>query len=92
MNWKVSKAISHDSNLDVVEIYSPPIIASMAKRLGMKAGWLFDLTGIDEADGEPLDFSKSDKRLQARAKVQKDKPFMPIASPMRAAFWQLKHI
>ena len=91
-NRKVSKAVSHDSNLDVVEIYSRPRIASMAKRLGMKAGWLFDITGIDEADGETLDVSKSNKKLQARAKVQQDKPFMFIASPMCMAFCRLQEL
>ena len=37
----------------VSEVYSPPRVASLAHRFGMRAGLSLDLTVLDEADGEP---------------------------------------
>ena len=50
----------------MAEVYSPPRVAKMAKRLGMKAGWSLDLTGIDESDNEQWDFSRPEQRARAR--------------------------
>ena len=55
----------HEGVADVAEIYSPPRVAKMAKRLGMKAGWSLDLTSIDGLDNEPWDFSRPEKRERA---------------------------
>ena len=82
----------HDGAADVAEIYSPPRVAKMAKRLGMKAGWSLDLTSRDELDNEPWDFNKPEKRARAREVLLRDKPFMLIASPMCTAFCRLQEL
>ena len=61
---------------DVAEGYSPPRLTAMAKQMGMQAGWAYDLTTIDEDDGQPWDFSKADKQAKAKKRVVEDKPFM----------------
>ena len=40
--------------MDVAEVYSPPRIAEMAHKFGLRAGWSLDLTTCDE-HGKPWD-------------------------------------
>ena len=77
------------SSMDVGEVYPPPRISKMAENLGMKAGWSFDLTCVDEEDGEVWDFSNESKKKKARERLDRDKPFLLVASPMCKAFSRL---
>ena len=46
----------------------------------------FDLTVNDPDDGQPCDFSVNGKREKARAKLDRQKPYLLIGSPSCAAF------
>ncbi len=78
--------------MEVAEIYSPPRITKMANQLGMSGGWALDLTEIDEEDGKPWDFTDISKRKKALQRVEKDKPFMLIMSPMCGPFSKLQEV
>eukprot|EP00972_Heterocapsa_arctica_P016733 2468579-Heterocapsa_arctica.AAC.1 len=41
---------------DVSEVYSPPRVTTMAKAMGMRAGWALDIRTVDE-QGRRWDFS-----------------------------------
>ena len=47
--------------MDVAEVYSFPRVAAMAKRLGFRDGWSFDLTTCD-TDGREWDFNVSEMK------------------------------
>ena len=71
---------------DVTEIYSPPRITAMAKKMGLKDGWALDLTETDEDDNQPWDFSIPSKRKKAKDKVKADKPLVLVLCPMCGPF------
>ena len=60
----------------------------MAKTLGMKPGFALDLT-VNDDDGAPWDFSLKEKREKAAEKLEREKPFMLVTSPMCAKFCSL---
>ncbi len=78
--------------MDVAEIYSPPRITAMARTMGLNDGWALDLTEIDPDDGEPWDLSVKTKREKAKKKVDEDRPFMLILSPMCGPFSRLQEL
>ena len=81
--------VEHSGGDEVAEIYSPPRITAMAKMLGMKEGWALDLTVNDE-DGEAWDFSRPEKQRRAKEQLDRNKPFMFVASPMCGPFRTLQ--
>ena len=46
------------ASMDVAEFYSPPRVAEMAAKTGLRAGWGMDLTTCDH-DGRAWDFNTS---------------------------------
>ena len=78
--------------MDVAEVYSPPRITAMARTMGLKDGWALDLTETDPDDGEPWDLSVKAKREKAKKKVDEDRPFMVILSPMCGPFSRLQEL
>ena len=52
--------------IEVVEAYSPPRVAEMARKMGFKAGWSLDLTTIHQ-DGRMLEFNEIEMRNRAGA-------------------------
>ena len=84
--------LRHVPGIEVAEMYSPPRITEMARKLGMDGGWALDLTEVDEEDGQPWDFTKADKRAKAKRLVETDKPFMLIMSPMCGPFSKLQEV
>ncbi len=78
-------------NMDVAEIYSPPRITEVAAEMGLEAGWALDLTTVDEHDGKPWDFTFEEKRIRCKKRIDEDKPFMVIASPMCGPFSSLQN-
>ena len=83
-------SMHHSGDADVAELYSLPRVTEMAGTMGMKPGFALDLMKDDEDDGEPWDFSRAEKRKKAAEKVDREKPFMLITSPMCAKFCQLQ--
>ena len=71
--------------MDVTEVYNPPRVVDMDRKLGLRAGWSLDLTTIDE-ERRPWDFNKVHMRNKAVRKLLNDKPRFLIGSPMCAAF------
>ena len=67
--------------MDVAEFYSPPRVATMASRMGLRVGWSLDLTTKD-TDGRAWDFNVPEMRNRAARLVLKDKPMLLIGSPM----------
>ncbi len=62
----LEQAIAYiEVRIDVAEVYSPPRVADVASKMGMKGGWPLDLTGLDPADGQPWDFTKEEERRRA---------------------------
>lgn len=61
--------------VEVVEAYSPPRIAAMARKMGLRVAWSLDLM-ICEEHGQPLDFKNM--RGAAVMKLTRDKPILLI--------------
>ena len=77
----------------VSEIYSPPRVTAMLKRLndhGLIPGLALDLTTMDPDDGTPWDFDLPAKREKALKLLRAQKPLFVIGSPMctRWCSWQ----
>ena len=78
-------------HMDMAEIYSPPRVATMAKKLVLRVGWSFDLT-ICDSDGKEWDFNSAEMRNRAARKVLRDKPIVLIGSPMCGPFGAMINI
>ena len=68
-------------NIDVAEVYSPPRVTQMARKMGLRACWSLDLTTTD-ADGRAWDFNSLEMRNRATRRVLQDRPLLLIGSPM----------
>ena len=77
-------------NMEVAEIYSPPRITKRARRMGLRAGWSFDLTTCDE-NGRPWDFNCKEMGNAVVRKVIQDKPILWIGSPMGGPFGMMNN-
>ena len=78
----------------VSEVYSPPQVNEAARRkpqMGIVPGFAFDLTTCDER-GVPWDFSITERRQEARRRVQVDKPTLLIGTPMCTRFCVFQHV
>ncbi|MBV61870.1 MAG: hypothetical protein CMH65_11270 [Nevskiales bacterium] len=67
----------------VSEIFSPPRVTAAAKLLpGMRVspGLAMDLTTTDE-QGVPWDFTKAERRAEARQRLRDERPFVLVGSP-----------
>ena len=82
-NATMMEALLHQ--MQVVEIYSSPRVAAMAKKMGIRQGWSLDLTTC-ERDGRPWDFNQVEMKNRAIRKVLRDKFFILIGSPMCGPF------
>ena len=79
------------AKMEVAEVYSPPRVPEMARKMGLHAGWAFDITVADQ-DGRAWDFNQLEMRNRAIRNLLSDKPTVLIGSPMCTAFCQLNHI
>ena len=73
------------NNMDVAEVYSPPRVAAMARKMGLRAGWSLDLTTCD-TDGKAWGFNSKEMRNRAARKLLRDKPMVLVGSPMCSPF------
>ena len=60
------------SKVDMAEVYGPRRIAQMAKQMGLRGGWSFDLT-TEDTDGRKWDLNQADMRNRAIRKVLTDR-------------------
>ena len=67
--------------MHVVEFYSPPRIADMAKRIGFMAGWSLEIT-IHDTDGRAWGFNSLEMRNRAARRVLRYKPLLLSGSLM----------
>jgi len=74
-----------DGGIDLVEMYSPERIATVAREKGLRAGLSMDLlTGWN--------FDREQDREEARRYVRRVKPMVVVGSPMCTAFSQLQNL
>ena len=79
----------------VSEIYSPPRVTAMLKRMtnhGLTPGLAMDLTTNDPDDGKPWDFDVEAKREKALRLQREQKPLFLIGSPMCTRWCSWQHI
>ena len=55
------------------EVYSRPRVTEQLRTMGLPFGTAFDLTTYDE-NGEAWDFTKADRRREARSGIDEDNP------------------
>ena len=79
------------ANMDVAEFYSPQRVTSIAKQMGLRAGWSLDLTTQD-IDGRAWDFNVLEMRNRAVRRVLTDKPLLLIGSPMCNVYSTMNNI
>ena len=72
----------------VSEIYSPPRVAPLAPKYGLKEGYSLDITTGDQ-EGREWDFDKRTNRARARRLIREKRPGLLIASPMCTHFSKL---
>ena len=71
--------------LDVAEVYSPPRVVEVARRMGPRAGWSPDLTTTDE-EGNVWDLNQLKMRNKAVRLLLQDEPTLLIGSPICTPF------
>ena len=79
----------------VSEIYSPPRVTAMLKRMtnhGLTPGLAMDLTTNDPDDGAPWDFDVEAKREKALRLQREQKPLFLSGSPMCTRWCSWQHI
>ena len=64
----------------VTEVFSPPRVASLAKRFELRPGCALDLTTTDDEDGQPWDFSLASKRDKAMRLIETTSPAFVVLS------------
>ena len=76
---------SYDEKYDGINgrggVLHSPRIASMAAKMGLRAGWSFDITTYDR-DGRAWDFNIPEMRNRAARMMPADKPVLLIVCPM----------
>ena len=65
-------------NNAVSEIYSPPRVSALARRMGLRKGFALDLTVVDPDDGRPWDFAIPAERDKALQMVKEERPVLLI--------------
>lgn len=78
------------NKIKAAEVYSPPRVAEMARKMGLKAGWSLDITTTDH-DGRKRDSNDTEMRNRAVRKLFKDEPLLLIGSPMCFAFSRMNN-
>ena len=77
--------------MDVAEAYSPPRVAAMAQKMGLRASWSLDLTTFDER-GIAWDFNKLEMRNKAARQLIQDNPRLLIGRPSCTPFSQMNNL
>ena len=77
--------------IEMAEVYSPPRVTEVARKMGLRAGWSLDITICDK-DGRNWDFNNVEMRNRAVRKALTDEPLLLIGSPMCTAFSTMNRI
>ena len=56
------------AKMEVAEVYSPPRVTEMARKMGLRAGWALDLT-MEDHDGRTWDLTSLAMRYRAVRKL-----------------------
>ena len=78
----------------VSEVYSPPRVTKVLKMLptaDVLPGFALDLTTVNER-GEHLDFTQAAKRKEALEKIETEKPYIVIGSPICTPWSSLQNL
>ena len=78
-------------NMEVAEVYSPPRVTQMARKMGLRAGWSLDLTTHD-SDGRAWDFNNKEMRNRAARRLLQDQPLLLVGSPMCTVYSSMNQI
>ena len=89
MNNVMAKTMMKE--MDVAEVYSPSRVVTMAKKMGLRAGWSLDLITQDEK-GNPWDFNKVSMRNKVAGKLIQDKPRLLIGSRICTPCSQMNNV
>ena len=73
------------NNIEVAEADRPPTASEMARKMGLRAGWILDITTVDH-DGRAWDINEAEMRNRAARQLLKDEPLLLIGSPMCTGF------
>ena len=76
---------------DVAEAYSPPRVAQEAMHMGLRPGFVLDLSVMRES-GEPWDFTNECMRDEARRMVGTTRPRLLIGSPPGTIYSELQRL
>ena len=85
---QTSGKYGHDVTSHISELYYPPRVTYMARRMGMIPGIAFDLTMNDPDDWMPWDFNNAEKANTTWDMIKHQRPLLLIGSPMCSAFSQ----
>ena len=91
-NRRQRRTLAMTGKYHICEAYSPPRMTARAAMHGLKPGWAYDLTRIDEDDGMPWDLSRPDKQRKVKKRLAEDEPVMLIVSPMCGPFSTLQSV
>ena len=91
-NRRQRRTLAMTGKYHICEAYSPPRMTARAARHGLKPGWAYDLTRVDEDDGMPWDLSKPEKQRKVKKRLDEDEPMMLIVSPMCGPFSALQSV
>ncbi len=80
-----------EGSAHVSEVFSPPRVTKEAFHMGLRPGMALDLSTTDE-EGVPWDFSRADRRAEARRRLNTESPWLLIGSPMCRMFSALQHL
>ena len=67
------------NKIEVADVYSPPRLSEMARRMQLKVGWGVNITAVDHDSGA-LGFNEVEMRTSAERKLLKDEPFLSSAA------------
>ncbi len=77
--------------VDVAEVYSPPRMTAMARTLGLRPGFVADLTLMTD-EGEPWDLSIEKNQDKAIELIAEQEPWLLVLSPPCTAFSSLQNL
>ena len=91
--YDLALELGGDAPTIVSELYSPPRVTAAARELrslGLTPGFALDLLTTD-GHGVAWDFSKAERRAEARRRVQEQTPTFVVGPPCARAFARGRH-
>ena len=79
------------AKIEVAEVYSPPRVTDMARKMGLRGSWALDVT-VEDHNERSWDLNQLEMRTRAIRRLLQDEPTFLIGSPMCTALIQLNQI